>query len=161
MDVLNKWRQAHTESEELTHAGLGVAGPALLHHTFTQVWLLRRRLAGPSPGLNPTSTLTTALCPLTPHTPATWRHTDKQQWLCIRHYCQAWWESAKFSIKCFNCHPRQRKTCITQLSVYFFSEKRLAFEIFWFSVLEPCQTLWPVWRKMFTASTLMVQCNSM
>lgn len=57
--------------EDLTPAGLRVAGPPLLHHPFTQVRLLRGGLTGPSPCLYSASTVAATLCPLAPNAPAT------------------------------------------------------------------------------------------
>lgn len=66
--------EAKQTNEQLTGAGLRVAGSSLLHYTLTQVGLLWRWSARPRPGLNPASTLAAALRPLSPHTPATYRH---------------------------------------------------------------------------------------
>lgn len=93
---MERWRQAHMEDEQLTCAGLGVAGSALLQHPLAQVRLLRRRLTGPSPGLYAASTLAAALRPLTPHTPAFWRRTYTEGTALL------WWENAVFWTRQFD-----------------------------------------------------------
>lgn len=112
----------NTKNKELTSAGLRVAGPALLHYALTQVRLLWRWPTGPNPGLDPSTTLAAALCPLAPHTPATWRHTDSSGYLLCVNLAAVFFTC---NAMCCWAHLMESDLQILQSSVQSFSFEEL------------------------------------